>query len=308
MKFIFMGTPEFAVPILEKLDGLGDVTLVVSQEDKRKGRGKKLKETPVKIKAKELGIEVFQPENINSKDSISRLKEEEPDIIVVVAYGQILSQEILDLPKKYIVNVHASLLPKLRGAAPINRSIIEGFDKTGVSLMEVQKGLDSGGVSHVKEIEIDGMNAGELEDKLSILGAELLEEFIKDAEVKDIEFVPQDETQMTYAEKIEKGTLNIDFNKKSQEIVNLISGLSPHYGARIYYKDKLYKIYEAEAINSNSNEEPGTILKSKDELIIKTGDAAISVLKIQAPGKRIMDTCDFLRGNSFDEGYKLGGK
>ncbi len=308
MKFIFMGTPDFAVPILEKLNSLGEVTLVVSQEDKRKGRGKKLKETPVKTKAKELGIEVFQPRDINSSESISRLKDEKPDIIVVVAYGQILSEEILNIPKKYIVNVHASLLPKLRGAAPINRSIIEGFEKTGVSLMEVKKGLDSGGVSHVKEIEIDGMNAGELEDKLSILGADLLEEFVKDAEVDDIEFIPQDESQMTYAQKIEKETLNINFNKKSQEIVNLISGLSPHYGARFYYKDKLYKIYEAEVFNNNSEIDAGTILKAKDEFIIKTSDGAISVKKVQAPGKRVMDIQDFLRGNSFEEGYKLGGK
>lgn len=308
MKFIFMGTPDFAVPILEKLNSLGEVTLVVSQEDKRKGRGKKLKETLVKTKAKELGIEVFQPRDINSNESISRLKDEKPDIIVVVAYGQILSEEILNIPKKYIVNVHASLLPKLRGAAPINRAIIEGFEKTGVSLMEVKKGLDSGGVSHVKEIEIDGMNAGELEDKLSILGADLLEEFVKDAEVDDIEFIPQDESQMTYAQKIEKETLNINFNKKSQEIVNLISGLSPHYGARFYYKDKLYKIYEAEVFNNNSEIDAGTILKAKDEFIIKTSDGAISVKKVQAPGKRVMDIQDFLRGNSFEEGYKLGGK
>lgn len=308
MKFIFMGTPEFAVPMLEKLNTLGDVTLVVSQEDKRKGRGKKLREMPVKTKAKELGLHVFQPENINSKDSIEKLKSHEPDIIVVVAYGQILTEEILEIPKKYIINIHASLLPKLRGAAPINRSIIEGFDKTGVSLMQVEKGLDTGAVSHVKEIKIDGMDAGKLEEELAKLGSELLEEFIKEAEVKEIEFIPQDESKMTYAEKITKETLNLDFNKNSKDIVNLIRGLSPKYGARFYYMDKLYKIYDADAIENKDDSKPGTILKSKDELVIKTLDGAISVKKVQAPGKRVMAIGDFLRGNSFKEGYKLGGK
>ncbi|MGI5949682.1 methionyl-tRNA formyltransferase [Peptoniphilus sp.] len=308
MKFIFMGTPEFAVPMLEKLNTLGDVDLVVSQEDKRKGRGKKLKETPVKIKAKELALEVFQPENVNSKESVEKLKSHEPDIIVVVAYGQLLTEEILQIPKRYIINIHASLLPKLRGAAPINRSIIEGFDKTGVSLMKVEKGLDTGAVSHVKEIEIDGMNAGELEDKLAILGSNLLEEFIKEAEVKEIEFIPQDDSQMTYAEKINKETLNLDFNKNSKEVVNLIRGLSPKYGARFYYKDMLYKIYDACAIENKDDVEAGTILKAKDELVIKTLDGAISVKEVQAPGKRAMAISDFLRGNSFEEGYKLGGK
>lgn len=129
MKFIFMGTPEFAVPILERLNSLGEISLVVSQEDKRKGRGKKIKETPVKLKAQKLGLEVYQPADINSEESILKLKSQEADIIVVVAYGQILNDEILKLAKKYIVNVHASLLPKLRGAAPINRAIIEGFEK-----------------------------------------------------------------------------------------------------------------------------------------------------------------------------------
>ena len=159
MKFIFMGTPEFSVPILERLSKLGDIALVVSQEDKRKGRGKKFTKTSVKVKAEELGIEVYQPKDINSPETIEKLREIEADIIVVVAYGQILTKDIIDLPKKYIVSVHASLLPQFRGAAPINRVIMEGYDKTGVSLMRVEEGLDAGAVSKVKEISIVSMNA-----------------------------------------------------------------------------------------------------------------------------------------------------
>ena len=308
MKFIFMGTPEFSVPILERLHKLGKVALVVSQEDKRKGRGKKFTKTPVKVKAEELGLEVYQPHDVNSEESIERLREVEADIIVVVAYGQILKREILDLPKKYIVNVHASLLPELRGAAPINRAIMEGKEKTGVSLMRVEEGLDSGAVSAVKEIDIKDMNAGELEDKLSLMGADLLEEFIREVEEDKVNFTPQDEDKKTYADKILKDDLLLNFNDKSKNLVNKIRGLSPHYGAKFSYEDKLYKIFAAEEIENSSDKKVGTIIKSDKELIIKTVDGAISVKEIQAPGKRAMGIDDFLRGNKFEENYVIGGK
>ena len=308
MKFIFMGTPEFSVPILERLHKLGQVALVVSQEDKRKGRGKKFTKTPVKVKAEELGLEVYQPHDVNSEESIEKLREVEADIIVVVAYGQILKREILDLPKKYIVNVHASLLPELRGAAPINRAIMEGKEKTGVSLMRVEEGLDSGAVSAVKEIDIKDMNAGELEDKLSLMGADLLEEFIREVEEDRVNFTPQDEGKKTYADKILKDDLLLNFNDKSKKLVNKIRGLSPHYGAKFSYEDKLYKIFAAEEIENSSDKKVGTIIKSDKELIIKTVDGAISVKEIQAPGKRAMGIDDFLRGNKFEENYVIGGK
>lgn len=308
MRFIFMGTPEFSVPILDRLNKLGQVALVVSQEDKRKGRGKKFTKTPVKVKAEELGLEVFQPHDVNSPESLERLREVQADIIVVVAYGQILKREILDLPKKYIVNVHASLLPELRGAAPINRVIMEGKDKTGVSLMKVEEGLDSGPVSAVKEIKIGEMNAGELEDKLSLMGADLLDEFIKEAENDKVVFKGQEESKKTYANKILKEDLLLNFNDNSISIVNKIRGLSPHYGARFDYEDKVYKIFVAEAIEDLSDKKVGTILKSDKKLIIKTLDGAISIKEIQAPGKRAMGIDDFLRGNKFEENYVIGGK
>lgn len=308
MKFIFMGTPEFSVPILERLHKFGEVALVVSQEDKRKGRGKKFTKTPVKVKAEELGLEVYQPHDVNSEESIEKLREVQADIIVVVAYGQILKREILDLPKKYIVNVHASLLPELRGAAPINRAIMEGKEKTGVSLMRVEEGLDSGAVSAVKEIDIKDMNAGELEVKLSLMGADILEEFIKEVEEDRVNFTPQDEAKKTYANKILKDDLVLNFNDKSKNLVNKIRGLSPHYGAKFSYEDKIYKIFAAEEIENSPDKKVGTIIKSDKELIIKTLDGAISVKEIQAPGKRAMGIDDFLRGNKFEENYVIGGK
>lgn len=303
-----MGTPEFSVPILDRLNSLGEVALVVSQEDKRKGRGKKFTKTPVKVKAEELGLEVYQPQDVNSSDSIEILKEVGADIIVVVAYGQILKKEIIKLPKKYIVNVHASLLPELRGAAPINRVIMEGKEKTGVSLMRVEEGLDSGAVSAVKEIEIEGMNAGELEEKLSLMGADLLEEFIRNVEGDKVNFIPQDESKKTYANKILKDDLILDFRDNSKKLVNIIRGLSPHYGAKFSYEGKIYKIFDAEVVECSSDKVAGTILKSDNELLIKSGDGAISVKEIQAPGKRAMKIDDFLRGNKFEENYLIGGK
>lgn len=303
-----MGTPEFSVPILDRLNSLGEVALVVSQEDKRKGRGKKVTKTPVKVKAEELGLEVYQPQDVNSSDSIEILKEVGADIIVVVAYGQILKKEIIELPQKYIVNVHASLLPELRGAAPINRVIMEGKEKTGVSLMRVEEGLDSGAVSAVKEIEIAGMNAGELEEKLSLMGADLLEEFLRDLEGNKVNFIPQDESKKTYANKILKDDLILDFRDNSKNLVNIIRGLSPHYGAKFSYEDKIYKIFDAEVVECSSDKVSGTILKSDNELLIKSGDGAISVKEIQAPGKRAMKIDAFLRGNKFAENYVIGGK
>lgn len=303
-----MGTPEFSVPILDRLNSLGEVALVVSQEDKRKGRGKKVTKTPVKVKAEELGLEVYQPQDVNSSDSIEILKEVGADIIVVVAYGQILKKEIIELPKKYIVNVHASLLPELRGAAPINRVIMEGKEKTGVSLMRVEEGLDSGAVSAVKEIEIAGMNAGELEEKLSLMGADLLEEFLRDLEGDKVNFIPQDESKKTYANKILKDDLILDFRDNSKNLVNIIRGLSPHYGAKFSYEDKIYKIFDAEVVECSSDKVAGTILKSDNELLIKSGDGAISIKEIQAPGKRAMKIDAFLRGNKFSENYVIGGK
>lgn len=185
---------------------------------------------------------------------------------------------------------------------------MEGKEKTGVSLMRVEEGLDSGAVSAVKEIDIKDMNAGELEVKLSLMGADILEEFIKEVKEDRVNFTPQDEGKKTYADKILKDDLLLNFNDSSKNLVNKIRGLSPHYGAKFSYEDKLYKIFAAEEIENSSDKKVGTIIKSDKELIIKTKDGAISVKEIQAPGKRAMGIDDFLRGNKFEENYVIGGK
>ena len=183
MKVIFMGTPDFAVPTLELLEKEHEVSLVITQPDRPKGRGKQMTPPPVKAKALELGIEVYQPESINTEESISKIKEISPDIIIVVAYGQVLNEEILNLPKYKCVNVHASLLPKYRGAAPLNWVIINGEEKSGITIMEMNKGLDTGDMISKREIAIDDdMTAGELHDELMHVGAELLIDTLKDIE------------------------------------------------------------------------------------------------------------------------------
>lgn len=174
--------------------------------------------------------------------------------------------------------------------------------------MRVEEGLDSGAVSAVKEIEIEGMNAGELEEKLSLMGADLLEEFLRNVEEDKVNFIPQDESKKTYANKILKDDLILDFRDNSKKLVNIIRGLSPHYGAKFSYEDKIYKIFDAEVVECSSDKVAGTILKSDNELLIKSGDGAISVKEIQAPGKRAMKIDDFLRGNKFEENYLIGGK
>lgn len=307
MRFVFMGTPKFAIPTMEKLHELGELALVITQKDARKGRGKKLHPSPVKERAIELDLEVYTPEDINSDEAYEKLREVQADFFVVAAYGQILKERILNLPNKYCINIHASLLPRFRGAAPIERAIMAGDTKSGVTIMKMAKGLDTGDMACKEEIFLKDLDAGALEKSLSIMGGNLLEEFIEDTKAGKESFVPQMEQDATYAEKITKDVLSLNFHKEnSQELVNHILALSPHYGARIKYEDKILKIYRGRALADSTAKEPGTILKSKDQLIIKTLDGAIEILEIQAPGKRRMDIKDFLLGNQLQENSKLG--
>ncbi len=306
MRFVFFGTPEFAVKTLEKLNELGDISLVVTQLDKKKGRGKKLLPPPVKIRAEELGLEIYQVNNINDSISIEKLKAQDADIFVVAAFGQILSEEVLNIPK-YCVNVHASLLPKYRGAAPINRVILNGEEKTGITIMKMEKGLDTGDMAIKKEIAIGDLDAGELEEKLAYLGAEAIEEFIENYKKNELKFTPQDDSKSTYAQKLNKETFNIDFKtQKTAEILNMIRASSPHFGAKTKYKGEMFKIFKAREVNSNRDYEAGVIINSSDKIIVKTLDKAIELLEIQIPNKKRMKVQDFLRGNSIEENIKLG--
>lgn len=308
MNVIFMGTPEFAVLTLEKLYENGfDIKLVVTQPDKLSGRGKKLKKSNVKIKAEELGLEIFQPEKIKCKENIELLRSYAPDIIVVVAYGQLLNKEILDLPKYGCINVHASLLPKLRGAAPLNWAIINGEKISGVTTMFMDVGLDTGDMLLKSKINIDeDMNVGELHDKLMIQGANLLIETLNGIESNNIQKEKQDDSLSNYAPMLDKENTRINWNDKSQNIHNLIRGLSPFPGAYFIYDGKNVKVYKSSYTNEKTEAKPGFVLKSdSDGIQVASSDGVIIIEEIQMPGKNKMSVSAYLRGNTFPEKITL---
>lgn len=305
MRCIFFGTPEFSVMALETLAKHEDVCLVVTQEDKKRGRGKKLKPSPVKEKALELGIEVFQPKNINSSESLEKLKSYDADLFVVVAYGQILKKSLLSIPNLDIINIHASLLPKLRGAAPIQYSILQGHIKTGICIMRIEEGLDSGPVAIRKEIDINGKNYEELSNDLSILGAQALEEYLDTLKVGKINFQDQDHDSSTYAPKIENQMTWLDFYSETAiEIERKIRALSPSPGARMKIGEDSFKLYEVQLENS-SNLDPGQYKTNGKEIVIGTVQGDISVGKIQRAGKKIMDAKSLLAGYKLPSSGKI---
>lgn len=305
MNIIFMGTPDFAVPSLERIVKDGhSVSLVITQEDKRRGRGKKLQFTPVKEKALELNLNVFQPTDINTKDSIDKIKEVNPDIIVVIAYGQILSEDILNYPKYGCINLHASLLPKHRGAAPINWAVIEGDDISGNTIMKMEKGLDTGDMISKNRVDInDNMTAGELHDILMVEGADLLSETLINIEKSNtVVGERQDDSQSTYASKIDKSLGKIDWNKSAVEISNLIRGTQPWPGTFFNYDGKTIKVRKAKFKNDRTDKEPGTVLEVSDDGIeVATGNGIIVLKEIQLEGKRWMTVEEYLRGNIFNK-------
>ncbi len=307
MKIIYMGTPDFAVAPLVEINSKYEVVLVVTQVDAKKGRGKKLAPPPVKVAAEELGLEVYQTENINSQESIEYLKSKDADIFVVASFGQILKKEVLDIPKFYPINIHASLLPKYRGAAPVNMAIINGEEVTGISIMKMGEGLDDGDVALMLDHNIGDENAEDLTKSLSNLGARAIMGFLAQHESGEVKFSPQDHSKSTYVGKINKSMGEIDFNSSSKSIVNLIKGLYPQPGAFTKIGDAVLKIYSGKVVEYSGNEQPGTVISSKKELIIKTEDGAVSVEELQLPGKKRMDIVSFLLGNPIEEGIILGG-
>lgn len=304
MNVIFMGTPEFAVPTLEKLHGTGhNVKLVVTQPDKPSGRGKKLKKSEVKEKAEKLGLNIFQPEKIKNQESIDLLKSCNPDFIVVVAYGQILSKAILEIPKFGCINVHASLLPTLRGAAPLNWALINGEKKSGVTTMMMDVGLDTGDMLLKSEIDIDeDMNVGELHDLLMVNGADLLIETLSGIEKNTIAKVKQDNTLSSYAPMLNKENTKINWNDASENIHNKIRGLSPWPSAYFIMDDKSVKVYKSTYIKEKPVNEPGYVIKADHEgLFVQTLDGIIIIKEFQMPGKNKMLVNAYLRGNKFPE-------
>ncbi|HPX00011.1 MAG TPA: methionyl-tRNA formyltransferase [Sedimentibacter sp.] len=304
MNIIFMGTPGFAVPSLEKLYESGhNVVLVVTQPDKPFGRGKKLKKSEVKETAEKLGFEIFQPDKIKKQENIDVLKSYNPDAIVVVAYGQILSREILTLPKYGCINVHASLLPKLRGAAPLNWAIINGEYKTGVTTMQMDTGLDTGDMLLKAEVEIDEeMNVGDLHYILMHKGADLLIETLVKLEKNEIVPQKQDDSLSTYAPMLDNENRKINWSLPAKNIHNLIRGLSPWPAAYFTMDEKTIKVYKSSYINDSTDYVPGYIIKAgKEGIFVKAKDGIVILKEIQMPGKNKMPVEAYLRGNKFPE-------
>ena len=263
------------------------------------GRGHKMQYTPVKEKALELNIPVFQPEKVKNPEFVDILKEMNPDVIVVIAFGQILSKEILDLPKYGCINVHASLLPEYRGAAPIQWAVIDGKKESGVTTMYMAEGLDTGDIIDKKVIELDKKETGgSLFDRLSLIGGDLILETLKHLEDGTAKRIPQDDEKSSYAGKITKELGHIDFTKSAVEIEQLIRGLNPWPSAFTHVDDKTLKIWDAEVIDEPVKEEPGTIISTNKTLKVATGDGYLDIKELQLAGKKRMDIVSFLNGYS----------
>ena len=300
LKIIFMGTPEFAVPTLKMLNDFAEIILVVTQPDRPKGRGQKLQPSPVKVFAEKNSLPVFQPQKIKSPESVAELKKFPADLIVVVAFGQILSQEILDFPKFGCINVHASLLPKYRGAAPIEWSIINGEKVTGVTTMQMNAGLDTGDMLLKSEVEIsDEMILPELREKLQNAGAKLLIETIEKLQRGELKPVKQDDSLSNYAPMLKKDTGKIDWKKSAQEIHNLVRGL--YGGAFSILNGEKIKIWRTKISAENLNLQAGEIKIVGKNFFVGTGEGVLEIVEIQAPNAKKMFASDFLRGHKIDE-------
>lgn len=299
MRVVFLGTPEFSVPSLKALVDAGyEVVGVFTQPDKPKGRGKKMQMSPVKEYALSLNIPVFQPVKIRV-DGVEDLKNLKPDLCVTAAFGQILSQEILDIPTIGTVNVHSSLLPKYRGSAPVNWAILQGEKVTGVSTMMTDKGVDTGDILLQREMEIlPGENAEELTARMAVIGAELLIETIRRLEKGDCPRVKQNEAEMSYFPMLKKEMGEIDWRLSAGEIICKVRGLYPWPGTYTLVEGEVLKIWTAEE-TEGAGEAPGKILvaDAKQGLVIQAGENAVRIIELQAQGGKRMNAKDYLRGH-----------
>jgi len=284
VKVLFMGTPEFAVASLDRIVEKGwEVPGVITQPDRPKGRGKKVQPPSVKVKAIELGIEVFQPTKIKERQIIDNIKDMKPDIIVVVAYGQILPEEILNLPSLGCINVHASLLPGYRGAAPINWAVINGEKYSGITTMYMDKGLDTGDMIYQERVEIgEQETAGGLHDKLAVLGADVLAKTLRAIENGEAPRIPQDHSKATYAPQLERRVGKVEWNKDVLSIFNLIRGTNPWPGGYTCYGTKKMKLWKTRVADINSNGIPGTIVEvGRKGLRVQTGKGSLLIEEMQ---------------------------
>ena len=316
LKIIFMGTADFGGAVLGKLaDSKEKKLMVVTQPDRPQGRGRKILPTPIKKVALSKGLEIFQPENINDEESLERLKEFNPDIILVVAYGQILSRHILNIPKMGCINIHGSFLPKYRGAAPINRIIINGEKETGITFMFMNEKVDAGDIIFQEKIDIfPDETCGELYYRLSALSADSLPKLLKKVKSGKIEGIPQDIKLVTFARKMNKEDGKIDWSDKGEKVYNLIRGTIPYPGAFTYYHGRKLKITRTRFLEDYQDEadtgspKPGRVVKiEKDAILISTGDKGIiKILKLIPAGSKELIANQFVNGYKIKAGDVLG--
>ena len=309
MKAVFMGTPDFAVGTLEELiHSRHEVAAVVTQPDKPKGRGKAMQFPPVKEVAVRENIPVYQPRRVRDPEFIKILKEIDPDVIVVVAFGQIIPQEIIDLPKYGCINVHGSILPKYRGAAPIQWAVIDGEKESGVTTMQMDAGIDTGDMLLKTIIPLEKEETGgSLFEKLSTAGAKLLIETLEKLEEGSIVPEKQGESPTPYAKMLTKEMGDLDWKKDAVLLEQLIRGLNPWPSAYTHLNGKTLKIWSAEVEERETKEKPGTVVEvNKKELKVQTGKGILSLKEVQIEGKKRMEIDAFLRGNTVKEGIVLG--
>ncbi|MGV8980243.1 methionyl-tRNA formyltransferase [Clostridium sp.] len=306
MNIIFMGTPEFSVPSLDRLINEFEVSAVFTQPDRPKGRGKNLAMSAVKQLAISYNIPVYQPVKIKKNEEIIQvIKNLKPDFIVVVAFGQLLPKEVLDIPKYGCINLHASLLPKYRGAAPINWCLINGETKSGNTTMLMDVGLDTGDILLTEEVELtNSITAGELYDILSNSGGELLVKTLRGIVDNEIAPVKQGNESNSYASMLNKEMANINWTDSNINIHNFIRGLNPTQVAYTHYENRVMKIYKSRVIDETSNKSIGSIIEvSKEGLKVSTGSGVLLIEEIQFPGKKPLKVKDYIIGNKIDEGF-----
>ena len=307
MKVVFMGTPDFAVGALEAIIHAGhEVTAVVTQPDKPKGRGKEVQISPVKACALAHNLPVFQPVKIRTEESVAELRTYEADIFVVAAFGQILSKEILDMPRFGCVNIHASLLPKYRGAAPIQWAVIDGEEETGVTIQQMNEGVDTGDILSRKIIKLDKKETGaSLFDKLAVCGAELIVTTLEEIEKGVIVPEKQDEAKATHAKKLHKEIGRLDFSQDAVVLERKIRGLNSWPSAYTHFKGKTLKIWDADVVDKNSIsiKSYGEVCEvTKDSFSIQTGNGLLKINEVQLEGKKRMEVSAFLLGYSIEKG------
>jgi len=316
LRVVYAGTPEFSVPALKALDDSEhELVGVVTNPDRPRGRGRDPLPPPVKQAAVERDIEVAQPESMDSEEAAATLEDWRAELMVVCAYGQILPERILDTPRMGCINIHASLLPKYRGAAPINWAIVRGEEETGVTIMEMEPGLDTGPMLMKQRVDIEPLTtAGGLHEELSELGAELIVEAVNGLARGELEATPQDDDRATYAPKLSKSDGEVDWTQSAEDVANHVRGLNPWPGAFSHHRaddDARIKFHLARPADSGDplDGEPGEVLEANPgagRLVIACGEGAIECLEIQAPGRQKMEAGDFLNGYDIEAGDQFG--